>query len=62
MYLPPHSSFISVLCVCRTALICYPGLLCWSMFVEDVVGCFSHGSVKIVDHSVYFGVLIVIDE
>ena len=30
----------------------------WSVFAKDVVGCFCHGSVKAVDQSVYFGVLI----
>ena len=28
------------------------------MFAKDVVGCFCHGSVKAVDQSFYFGVLI----
>ena len=28
------------------------------MLVKDCVGCFCHGSVKAVDQSVYFGVLI----
>ena len=28
------------------------------MFAKDVDGCFCHGSVKAVDQSVYFGVLI----
>ena len=32
------------------------------MFNKDVVGCFCHGSVKAVDQSVYFGVLIFKDE
>ena len=32
------------------------------MFAKHVVGCFCNGSIKAVDRSVYFGVLIVKDE
>ena len=35
------------------------GLLCWSVFAKDVVGCFCYGSVKAIDQGVYFCVLIL---
>ena len=41
--------FVTQLCY----IICDPGLLCWSVFSKDVVGCFCHSSVKAVDQSVY---------
>ena len=34
------------------------GLLCWSVFAKDGVGCFCHSSGKAVDQGIYFGVLI----
>ena len=52
LHLPSYSSFASVLSCCCT------GLLCWSVFIKDVVGCFCHASVKAVDQSIYFRVLI----
>ena len=39
-----------------------PGLLCWSVFAKDAVGCFCHGSIKAVDQSMYFGVRSFKDE